>query len=64
MVGKLICMDRDREGAMAKMRSALTEMVIDGVETNIDFQLDLLTNKKVLRGELDTGLVERIMEET
>ena len=46
------------------MRSALTEMVIDGVETNIDFQLDLLTNKKVLRGELDTGLVERIMEET
>ena len=64
MVGKLICMDKDRESAMAKMRSALTEMVIDGVETNIDFQLDLLTNKKVLRGELDTGLVERIMEET
>lgn len=63
MVGKLICMDTDRESAMAKMRSALTELVIDGVETNIDFQLDLLTNKKVLRGELDTGLVERIMEE-
>ena len=63
MIGKLVCMDSTREAAMAKMRCALTEMVIDGVDTNIDFQLDLLTNKKVLRGELDTGLVERIMKE-
>ena len=63
MIGKLICHDRTREMAMAKMRAALTELVIDGVPTNVDFQLDLLTNEKVVKGELDTGLIERIMEE-
>lgn len=63
MIGKLIVMDETRDMAMAKMRSALTELVVEGIETNIDFQLDLLTNEKVIKGELDTGLISRIMEE-
>ena len=45
------------------MRAALTELVVDGVETNADFQLDLLNNEDVMEGKLDTGLVGRIMEE-
>ena len=63
MIGKLIVMDETRDMAMAKMRSALTELVVEGIETNIDFQLDLLTNEQVIKGELDTGLISRIMEE-
>lgn len=62
MIGKLIVHAPTRERAMAKMRAALTELVVDGVETNADFQLDLLNNEDVITGKLDTGLVGRIME--
>ena len=62
MIGKLIVHAPTRERAMAKMRAALTELVVDGVETNADFQLDLLNNEDVITGKLDTGLVRRIME--
>jgi acetyl-CoA carboxylase biotin carboxylase subunit len=63
MIGKLIVHAPTRARAMAKMRAALTELVVDGVETNADFQLDLLNNEDVMEGRLDTGLVGRIMEE-
>ncbi|MEG2957387.1 MAG: acetyl-CoA carboxylase biotin carboxylase subunit, partial [Christensenellaceae bacterium] len=36
MIGKLIVHAKTRELAMAKMRAALTELVVDGVETNAD----------------------------
>ena len=63
MIGKLIAYAPTRDIALAKMRSALTELVVDGVETNIDFQFDLLHNPDVVKGNLDTGLIGRIMEE-
>ena len=63
MIGKLIAYAPTRDLALAKMRSALTELVVDGVETNIDFQFDLLHNPDVIQGNLDTGLIGRIMEE-
>ncbi len=63
MIGKLIVHAPTRPMAMAKMRAALTELVVDGVTTNADFQLDLLNHKAVIEGSLDTGLVNRIMEE-
>lgn len=62
MIGKLIVHATTRDMAMAKMRAALTELVVDGVETNADFQLDLLNNRDVIAGKLDTGLVARIMD--
>lgn len=61
MLGKLIVHDIDRQSALSKMRSAITELVVEGVETNIDFQLDLLTHKDVISGNIDTGLIDRIM---
>jgi len=63
MIGKLVVYAPTRDLALAKMRSALTELVVDGVETNIDFQFDLLHNPDVIKGNLDTGLIGRIMEE-
>jgi acetyl-CoA carboxylase biotin carboxylase subunit len=63
MIGKLIAYAPTRDLALAKMRSALTELVVDGVETNIDFQFDLLHHPDVIKGQLDTGLIGRIMEE-
>ncbi len=62
MIGKLIVHAHTRDMAMAKMRAALTELVVDGVDTNVDFQLGLLSDEDVISGRLDTGLVARIME--
>ena len=61
LLGKLIVHAPDRDKALAKMRSALSELVIEGVKTNVEFQFDLLSNPDVIRGQLDTGLVDRIM---
>lgn len=61
MLGKLIVWGRDREEAIAKMKSALNETIIDGVETNIDFQLYLLDNKDFCSGNYHTGTIERIL---
>ncbi len=62
MIGKLIVHAPTRDMAMAKMRAALSELVVDGVESNVDFQLDLLHHEDVIAGRLDTGLVARIMD--
>ncbi len=62
MIGKLIAHAPTRDMAMAKMRAALTELVVDGVDTNVDFQLELLSEPDVMAGKLDTGLVARIMD--
>ena len=42
MIGKLIVHGANREEAIAKMTWALSEFIVDGVATNIDFQLKLI----------------------
>jgi acetyl-CoA carboxylase biotin carboxylase subunit len=59
MIAKVITHGQDRSEAIAIMRRALSEFVITGVETNIDFQLKLLASEKFLLGEADTGLITR-----
>lgn len=61
MLGKLIVWGRSRDEAIAKMKSALNEMIIDGIETNVEFQLYLLENKDFRSGNYHTGTVERIL---
>lgn len=65
MIAKLLVKGSDREEAISKMKVALSEFIIDGVETNIDFQLKLLKNEYFERGEFDNGFLNRtnIMEE-
>ncbi len=65
MIAKLLVKGVDREEAIMKMRVALAEFIIDGVETNIDFQLRLLRNENFERGEFDNGFLNRtnIMED-
>lgn len=65
MIAKLLVKGTDREEAIMKMRVALAEFIIDGVETNIDFHLRLLKNESFERGEFDNGFLNRtnIMEE-
>ncbi len=61
MIAKVIVHAPDREAALQKMRSALDETVIMGVETNLDFQYQIMRHPVFCRGEADTGFIESIM---
>ena len=63
MLGKLIVYAQDREEAIRKMEAALCEMVIQGVETNIEDQLRLVRSKAFFKGEYDTLALQNILEE-
>jgi acetyl-CoA carboxylase biotin carboxylase subunit len=55
MIAKLIVHDKTREGAIMKMRRSLAEFIVDGVKTNIDFQLSLMTDEAFLDGSYNIG---------
>lgn len=61
MIAKVIVHAPDRESALQKMRSALDEMLIMGVETNLDFQYQIMRNPVFCEGRADTGFIERMM---
>lgn len=63
MLGKLIVRAGTREEAIRKMRSALTELIIDGVDANTELQLDILSNSKFLSGIYHTNLMEHLYED-
>ncbi len=50
MIGKVIAYGADREQAIRRMRIALSEMVVEGIQTNIALHLDLLHDNRFLRG--------------
>ena len=59
MLMKLIVYDKDREAAISKMRSALGEVIIEGIETNINFQYEILENDAFQQGDTDTSFIEK-----
>ncbi|MER6028262.1 biotin carboxylase N-terminal domain-containing protein [Streptomyces sp. NPDC001851] len=63
MVSKVIAYGPDRATALRKLRAALAETVTLGVQTNAGFLRRLLGHPAVVAGELDTGLVERVVDE-
>ena len=58
MLLKLIVYAKDRDEAIAKMRSALGEMVIEGVDTNIDFDYEIINHEAYKNGDTDTHFIE------
>lgn len=62
MIAKVIVHAATREDAIRKMRSALDETVIMGVNTNLDFQYQIMKNPVFCAGEADTGFIERILK--
>lgn len=62
MLGKLIVHANTREEAIRKMEAALCEMVIIGVDTNIEDQLRLVRSKAFQKGEYDTLILPKILE--
>jgi len=59
MIAKLICYGRDRDEALKKMRRALDEFIIEGIDTNIEFIFDILSHEKFINGEVDTSFINR-----
>ncbi len=58
MIAKLICYGRNRDEALHKMRRALDEFIIEGIDTNIEFIFDILSHDKFISGEFDTSFIK------
>ena len=58
MIAKLITVAQTREEAIAKMRRALEEFVIEGVKTTIPFHLQLMKNEDFINGNYTTKFME------
>ena len=57
MLAKLIVHAGNRKEAIAKMQSALGEVIIDGIDTNIDYQYEILKDEDYQSGNFDTGFL-------
>ncbi|HEZ7989499.1 MAG TPA: acetyl-CoA carboxylase biotin carboxylase subunit [Ruminococcus sp.] len=62
MISKLIAHGSTREDAINKMKWALAEFIVEGVDTNIDFQLEILRQPEFRSGNYDNGFLNRYME--
>lgn len=62
MIAKIIVYGKDRQTAIDKMRSALGEVNIDGITTNLDYQYDIITHPVFQSGNITTGFIEKYFE--
>jgi len=59
MVGKVIAFGATREQALGRMRIALSEMVVEGIQTNIPLHRELLNDTRFLKGGLSIHYLEQ-----
>ncbi|MGB2694550.1 MAG: acetyl-CoA carboxylase biotin carboxylase subunit [Dehalococcoidia bacterium] len=59
MLAKVICWGPTRDDAIQRMIRALNEYVVVGIQTNIPFHLQLLNDKRFLKGQFHTGFLEQ-----
>ena len=59
MIAKIIVHGATRNEAIAKMKRALEELVIEGVETNRDFLFEIIKTPDFIRGNFDTSFIEK-----
>lgn len=62
MIAKIIVHGKDRQTAIDKMRSALGEVNIDGITTNLDYQYDIITHPVFQSGNITTSFIENYFE--
>jgi acetyl-CoA carboxylase biotin carboxylase subunit len=58
MIAKLIVHAPTREEAIARMKRALSEFIIDGIHTTIPFHIKLFEHEKFVKGEFNTKFLE------
>ncbi|MBS3969110.1 MAG: acetyl-CoA carboxylase biotin carboxylase subunit [Clostridia bacterium] len=59
MIAKLIVWGENRNEAIARMKRALNEIIITGIDTNIEFQKQILNNENFLSNRVDTSFIEK-----
>lgn len=59
MIAKIIVYAENRNAAISKMKRALEECVIEGIDTNIDFLFNILSNKNFIENDYDTSFIEK-----
>lgn len=60
MVAKLIVWAKNRNEAIRKMQSALGEIIIEGIDTNVDYQYEILNHPDYLSGDIDIEFIEKM----
>ncbi|MCF7220782.1 acetyl/propionyl/methylcrotonyl-CoA carboxylase subunit alpha [Marilutibacter chinensis] len=63
MIAKLIVHDRDRPTALARLRDALSQCAIEGPKSNVAFLERLVRHPAVVGGTIDTGYLDRHLDE-
>ena len=61
MLGKLIVCSDTRDGAIRKMKSALSEFVLLGVDNNRDMYMKFMENGRFVVGNYDTGICQKVL---
>ena len=61
LIAKLICVGSTRYSTVRRMARALSEYLITGIKTTIPFHVKIMQDAAFLRGEFDTGFVERLV---
>lgn len=64
MMAKLIVHAKNRKEAIRKMRSALGEVIIEGVTTNIDFLYDLMEQEDYRNGDVTINWLEELLSKS
>ncbi|MFV0361996.1 MAG: acetyl-CoA carboxylase biotin carboxylase subunit [Suipraeoptans sp.] len=59
MVAKLIVHAKNRKEAIRKMQTALGEVIIEGIDTNVDYQYEILKNRDFQEGKIDIEFIEK-----
>lgn len=62
MIAKLIVYARNRKEAITKMQSALGEVIIEGIDTNVDYQYEIISDPDFQSGNIDIDFIERFQK--
>jgi acetyl-CoA carboxylase biotin carboxylase subunit len=62
MIAKIIVFAKDRDSAIDKMRSALGEVNVEGITTNLDYQYEIINHPVFQSGDITTGFIEEYFD--
>ncbi|MBR6033758.1 MAG: ATP-grasp domain-containing protein [Clostridia bacterium] len=60
MLMKIICKGKTKEGAINRLKQALEELIIEGIDTNINYLYDVITSEKFVNGEYDLEYLKEV----
>ena len=63
MLAKIIVHGKDREESISKMKSAIAELVVEGIKTNADFVLKILDDKDFHKDNYDTSYLKKFLKQ-